>query len=280
MVDRLRVAARRGHGSGDRVNSASSHGGVLLLGATGRTGYRLLTQLLQRGVPVCVIVRSAQRLPAGAAADPLLTVVEAEVTAMSGEELKRQVAGRDAVISCLGHNVSLCGVFGPPHDLVARAVERVCDAVTALRPESPLRLVLMSSVSVNRPARADARRGVVERAFTRLLRALLPPARDNQRAADFLAVEVGADAPFVEWAVVRPDSLVDGDVAAYRTHDGIVSSLFRADGTRMANVAHFMAELVTDDAAWQRWRGKMPVVVDDVSTDRPGREPGGAGRGV
>ena len=247
------------------MNHANEPGGVLLLGATGRTGRRVLQQLLERGVPVRAIVRSAERLPAGVAGNPLLTVVEAEVTALPAEELERHVAGRGAVVSCLGHNVSLRGVFGPPRNLVARTVERVCDVVTALRPEAPVRLVLMSSVSVNRPARADARRGVGERAFTWLLRALLPPARDNQRAADFLALEVGADAPFVEWVVVRPDSLVDGQVSAYRTHDGIVSSLFRADGTRFANAAHFMAELVTDDAAWPRWRGKMPVVVDDAA---------------
>jgi nucleoside-diphosphate-sugar epimerase len=247
-------------------NDASNHG-VLLLGATGRTGSRVLTQLLERDVPVRAIVRSAERLPAGATADPRLTVVEADVTTLPGEELRRLMARCDAVVSCLGHNVSLRGVFGPPRDLVARTVERLCDTAAALGSAESVRLVLMSSVSVNRPARADARRGFGERAFAWLLRALLPPARDNQRAADFLALEVGAAAPFVEWVVVRPDSLLDGEVSAYRTHDGIVSSLFRADGTRLANVAHFMVELVTDDAAWRSWRGKMPVVVDD-----PGRE--------
>jgi nucleoside-diphosphate-sugar epimerase len=245
------------------MTHATTPGGVLLLGATGRTGRRVLQQLLERGVPVRAIVRSAERLPAGVADDPLLMVAEADLATLPGEELRRLLAGCDAVVSCLGHKVSLSGVFGPPRDLVARTVERLCDAANALRPAAPVRLVLMSSVSVNRPARADARRGGGERAFAWLLRALLPPARDNQRAADFLALEVGAAAPFVEWVVVRPDSLVDGEVSTYRTHDGIVSSLFRADGTRRANVAHFMAELVTDTAIWRRWRGQMPVIVDD-----------------
>jgi len=244
------------------MTATSAPTSVLLLGATGRTGSLVLGELLERGVPVRAIVRSAARLPAGVADDPRLTVVEADLATLPGEELRRLMLGCGAVVSCLGHNVSLRGVFGPPRDLVARSVQRLCDTATALRPAEPVRLVLMSSVSVNRPARADARRGAGERAFTWLVRALLPPARDNQRAADFLALEVGAAAPFAEWVVVRPDSLVDGEVSAYRTHDGIVSSLFRADATRLANVAHFMAELVTDDAAWRRWRGKMPVLVD------------------
>lgn len=36
---------------------------VLLVGGTGRTGGRVLTQLLGRGVSVRVIVRSAKRSP-------------------------------------------------------------------------------------------------------------------------------------------------------------------------------------------------------------------------
>ncbi len=244
---------------------SAATGGVLLLGATGRTGGRVLKQLLERGVPVCALVRSADRLPAGAAAHPRLTVVEADLASMPAEELRRHVAGRSAVISCLGHSMNLRGVFGPPRDLVEGALRAVCDAATSLRPATPLRLILMSSVSVNRPARADVRRGAGDRAFVSLVRALMPPARDNQRAADALASEVGAEHPFVEWVVVRPDSLLEGDPSAYRTHEGIVSSLFRADGTRFANVAQFMVELATDEAAWRRWRGQMPVIVDDVA---------------
>jgi len=50
------------------TGSESTTRGVLLLGATGRTGGRVLTQLLERGIPVRAIVRSAERLPAGATA--------------------------------------------------------------------------------------------------------------------------------------------------------------------------------------------------------------------
>ena len=236
---------------------------VLLLGGTGRTGRRVLHELLERGVAVRAVVRSAARLPAGVVHDPRLTVVEADLTTLPDEELRRLLAGCGAVVSCLGHSVSLGGVFGPPRDLVARTVERLCDAAAALRPAEPARLVLMSSVSVNRPRRADARRGAGERAFLGLVRAVLPPARDNQRAADVLALRIGDGHPSVAWVVVRPDSLVDGEASAYATHEGIVASLSRPAKTRMSNAAHFMAELVTDDAAWRRWRGQMPVIVDD-----------------
>ena len=106
-----------------------AHPRVLILGATGRTGGRALTQLLERGVPVRAIVRSADRLPAGSAGNPLLDVVEADLLALPPEVLAEHLAGCDTVISCLGHTISVRGVLGPPHDLVTQAVRLVRAAV-------------------------------------------------------------------------------------------------------------------------------------------------------
>ena len=238
---------------------------VLLLGGTGRTGGRVLEQLLSRGVNVRAVVRSAGRLPAGVVANPLLTVIEADLLSLSDEELRRQVAGCDAVVSCLGHITNLKGILGPPHDLVTRAVSRVCSAIEALQPAEPVRLVLMSSVSVNRPGRLDQRRGDLERAVVWVLRGVVPPARDNQSAADFLYGGIGTADPFVRWVAVRPDSLLEGDVSEYVLHEGLVSSLARPDSTNTANVAHFMCELVEDPALFDHWAGKTPVIVNAAS---------------
>ena len=148
------------------MDTSTTHAGqtVLLLGATGRTGGRVLEQLLSRGVSVRALVRSAARLPAGVAHDPRLTVVEADLLSLSAEQVREQVKGCDLVISCLGHTISLRGVFGPPRDLVTRSVERVYRASRELRPAQPVRLILMSSVAVNRHGGLDARRGRFERA--------------------------------------------------------------------------------------------------------------------
>ena len=235
---------------------------VLLLGGTGRTGGRVLQQLLGRGASVRAVVRSAERLPAGVASDPRLAAVEADLLSMSDEQVREQVDGCDAVISCLGHTISAHGVFGPPRDLVTRSVERVCRAVRELRPARPLKLILMSSVSVNRPGGLDTRRGRLEKATVWTLRGLVPPARDNQRAADFLHDVVEAADPCLEWVAVRPDSLREGDVTEYALHEGLVDSLFRPGETNMANVAHFMCELATDVEVWAAWRGKLPVIVN------------------
>jgi len=235
---------------------------VLIVGGTGRTGGRVLQQLLDRGVNVRAIVRSASRLPAGVAENPLLTAIEADLLSLNDAELQRHVRGCDAVISCLGHVLNLKGLFGPPRDLVARATERLCRAIEATEPAVPVRYILMSSVSVNRPDHLDTRRGTFERAALAVLRALLPPANDNQRAADFLIREIGPSNPFVQWAAVRPDTLLDGDVSEYVLHEGIVASLAKPDDTNMANVAHFTCELATDATVWAEWNGKLPVIVN------------------
>ena len=240
---------------------------ALVVGGTGRTGRRVVEQLLGRGACVRAVVRSADRLPKDAARDSRLEVVVADLLSLSDETLLGHVRGCHAVISCLGHVLSVRGIFGPPRDLVTLATTRLCRAIEAAQPTSPVKFILMSSVSVNQPAGRDTRRGAFERGLVRVLRRALPPANDNQAAADFLCAGVGTDSPFVQWVVVRPDTLREADVSGYALHEGLVSSVFRPGSTNMANVAHFMCELVADDEAWDRWRGKLAVI---VNTTRPG----------
>jgi nucleoside-diphosphate-sugar epimerase len=235
---------------------------ALLVGGTGRTGRSALQQLLDRGVNVRAIVRSGGKIPPDVAGNSRLTVIEASLLSLRDEELQQHLRGCDAVISCLGHVLSLKGVFGPPRDLVTRATTRLCRAVEALRPSAPVKFLLMSSVSVNRPGRLDTRRGSFERALLWMLCGVLPPAKDNQRAADFLVEKIAPDHAFVQWAIVRPDSLLGGEVSEYALHEGLVNSLLAPGSTTMANVAHFMCELVTNPKTWADWKGKLPVITN------------------
>jgi nucleoside-diphosphate-sugar epimerase len=231
---------------------------VLLLGATGRTGRRVLDHLTQRGVRVRALVRDAARLSAELRERPGVEVVEAGPLDLDDAAFAAHVAAADVVISCLGHTLSLRGIFGAPRDLVTRVVRRVCAVPRPDAATRPLRVVWMTSVSVNGPRAVDARRGVFERGFLRVLCAVLPPARDNQTAADALA-----NAPAgIEWVVVRPDALLDGPTGTYTVHPGLVDSLFSPGKTTMNNIGHFMAALVTEPDLWSAWRGRLPVIVD------------------
>jgi nucleoside-diphosphate-sugar epimerase len=235
---------------------------VLLVGGTGRTGARVLQQLLGRGIAVRAIVRSGRKLPPDVAGNPDLTVIEASLLSLRDEDLRQHLRGCDAVISCLGHVLGFKGIFGPPRDLVTRATTRLTRGVEALRPPTPVKFILMSSVSVNRPGGLDTRRGSFEKAFLWTLCRVLPPAGDNQRAANVLLEQVGPNNAFVQWVVVRPDSLREGDVSEYTLHESLVNGLFAPGSTNMANVAHFMCELATDPRTWSDWKSRLPVIVN------------------
>ena len=103
---------------------------------------------------------------------------------------------------------------------------------------------------------------VAERTAVGALRLLLPPHVDNEKAAEFLRSEIGGTDKQIEWVVVRPDSLIDEEeVSAYELHPSpIRSALFDPGKTSRINVGHFMAELISDDAKWNEWKGQMPVL--------------------
>lgn len=247
---------------------------VLVLGGTGRTGRRVLGELLARGCAVRAIVRSRGALAPSVLDHPALTLLEGSLLSLGDRELQQAVGGCDAVVSCLGHVISVRGILGPPYRLVVRALQRVTAAIGLNRPTQPVRVILMSSVAVNDATEAVTRRGAHERFLLAVLRMLLPPARDNQQAADFLRETIGDAHPLVEWVIVRPDTLEEGPPGAYALHEHVVSSVFRPDHTRMANVAHFMAELATNTATWGRWKGRLPVIIDDTHAgDGSGHRP-------
>lgn len=70
----------------------------------------------------------------------------------------------------------------------------------------------------------------------------------------------------MEWAAVRPDGLINEDrVTEYELYPSPVrSAIFDAGKTSRINVAHFMANLITDESAWQEWKGQMPVIYNNA----------------
>lgn len=55
-------------------------------------------------------------------------------------------------------------------------------------------------------------------------------------------------------------------VTDYEVHPSPAkSAIFNPGSTSRINVAHFMADLITDEETWTRWHGQMPVVYNKTS---------------
>ncbi len=233
---------------------------TLVVGASGATGRLLVEQLLNRGHIVRVIVRSPEKLPEVLANHDNLSVIHASVLELSDAEMAQHVSGCRAVASCLGHNMNLKGIFGDPRRLVTDATRRLCNAIKANKPEQPTKFVLMNSAgNSNRDLHEPISFG--QKCVIGLLRLLLPPHVDNEKAADDLRTKIGQHDRMIEWSAVRPDKLIDEDlVTDYEVHSSpIGSAIFDAGSTSRINVGHFMADLIINKETWNKWKGQMPV---------------------
>ena len=239
---------------------------ILIVGASGATGLLLTEELLNRGEFVKVIVRTPEKLPADIRNHENLSVIQASVLDLSDAELAQHAKGCDAVASCLGHNMNFKGIYGHPRKLVTDAIRRLSDAVKANAPEKPTKFVLMNTTgNSNRDLNEPI--PFAQKLVIGLLRLLLPPQVDNEQAADYLRSQIGQKDNLVEWAAVRPDGLTDEDeVTAYNIHPSpIRSAIFDPGQTSRINVGHFMADLITKDDIWKKWKGQMPVIYNQVS---------------
>jgi hypothetical protein len=218
-------------------------------------------ELLNRGQDVKIVVRSLDSLPEILKRHSKLSVIEASVLDLSDTEMAQHVRGCEAVASCLGHNMSFKGLFGAPRRLVIEVTRRLCNAIKQNEPSEPVKFVLMNTAGnsnrdLNEPISFS------QKCVIRLLRLLLPPHVDNEKAADYLRTEIGQKDQMIEWAAVRPDNLTDENgVTDYEVHPSPTrSAIFDAGLTSRINVGHFMADLIMDDDTWNKWKGKMPVI--------------------
>lgn len=170
----------------------------------------------------------------------------------------------DAAVSCLGHNLTLKGIFGPPRKLVAETCEKICRAAGTGESGRVFRFVLMNTAG-NRNRDNREKISVPEKLVLALIRLLIPPQSDNEGAAEYLRKTVGPASGNLEWVAVRPDSLVNQDsVTPYSLHPSpLRSAIFDPGRTSRINVAHFMASLLVEDDLWQTWKGTMPVIYNE-----------------
>lgn len=282
---------------------------VLVVGASGNTGKHVVKKLLHQGHVVKVIVRSQERMM-DALSPPTLTpsdnvdgtddtttkkelssddntlpkerliVTEKSLLDMTTDDLKSHVSDADAVVSCLGHNLSFQGIWRDSYTLVTDAVKRLTQAMILASSSSsssvegetknnksnqkPKKFILMGSDGVAHPD--DDERSFSDRIILAIIRALIPPHSDNEMAAEYLINELNSTShPTLEWVIVRPTDLIDDDGSTtdqYTLYKKPVGSLFGGGVATRSNVASYMVDLLTKDDLWTQWKYQTPVVHD------------------
>lgn len=238
---------------------------VLVVGANGATGCQLVRELLNRNLNVKVIVRGTEKLPDDIRTHQNLTILEASILNLSDNEMTDFIKDCDAVASCLGHNINLKGIYGNPKMLVTDSVKRLCDSIKKNHPTKPVKFVLMNTTANNNKD-INEKLTFMEKLVFSLLRNLLPPQLDNERAADYLRKDIGKNDEIIEWSIVRPDTLInENTVSEYSVFPSpIRSPMFDAGKTSRINVGHFIAELITNDNIWEKWKAKMPAIYNAI----------------
>jgi hypothetical protein len=232
---------------------------VLVLGATGATGSKVVARLLENNIPTRILVRSTNKILPTLVSNPLLEVITGSIYNISSTEADQITQDCNFIVCCLGHNVSLKGIFGKPHLLVYTSLRKICES-SLKNPKAPSKIILMNTTGYHNKSQGENRKNL-ESFILKLLEHILPPQKDNIFAANYLW-NTHSNNPNLEWVIVRPDSLTkDPEVSPYEViPETTTDAIFKPGSTSRTNVSHFMVELILKPILWDQWKYKMPVI--------------------
>jgi nucleoside-diphosphate-sugar epimerase len=210
-----------------------------------------------------LLIRSTAAFPTEFAAENRVEVIKGNIDDFTIEQFTEIIRDCDAIVSCLGHNITFKGIFGKPRRLVFSAIKKLVESVKLSNKKC--KLVLMSTTAYTNKKEGENNTFGETIVFS-LLEALLPPHSDNMVAGDFLVHQV-SESSNLEWVSVRPDSLIDEPTTSELivTEKKLRSPIFNPGKTSRINVAQFMADLLIDDSLWNKWRYKTPVIYNKES---------------
>jgi putative NADH-flavin reductase len=197
---------------------------LLIVGATGGTGRQLVAQALERGHEVTALARNPAALDI---THPRLRIVAGNVldAASVGEAMR----GQDAVISALGHKK-----FFPPNRILSEGTRNL---VRAMEAQGVGRLICETALGLGDTA---GRMGLYYTLF--VIPVILPSyfwdkARQERVVADSR----------VNWIIVRPGMLTNGERRGRYRHGWKIGSFLWTVRISRADVADFMLNQLTDD---------------------------------
>jgi putative NADH-flavin reductase len=207
-----------------RGPSRSAPTRILIVGATGGTGRQLVAQALERGHAVTALVRNPSRLQLE---HPHLKIVQGDVLDYASVEAAAR--GQEAVLSALGHKR-----FFYPTRILSEGTRNLLRAMEA---HGVRRFVCETSLGIGDSA---GRMGLYYTFF--VIPVILPfYFWDKTRQERLIAQSA------VEWVIVRPGVLTNGEKRSSYRHGRDVGSFLRTVRISRADVADFMLNQLSDD---------------------------------
>ena len=220
----LAFAGHRSRAAGPEGPARSRPTRLLVVGATGGTGRQIVLQALERGFAVTALARDPSRV---AIAHPQLTVVRGDV--LDPGSLDVAMRGQEAVVSALGHKryFSLRRTLSKGTRNVLRAMEA----------NGVPRFVCETSLGIGDGA---LRMGLYYTLFT--IPVVLPLYFWDKARQERVIAASG-----VEWIIVRPGVLTNGEKRGRYRHGSRVGSFLWTVRISRADVADFMLNQLESD---------------------------------
>jgi putative NADH-flavin reductase len=197
---------------------------LLIVGGTGGTGRRLISQALERGLTVTALLRDPDKLTID---DPNLTKLQGDV--LDPASVNTAMSGQDAVISTLGHKR-----FFYPTRILSRGTANL---ISGLETNGIRRFVCQTSLGIGDSA---GRMGVYYTFFTIPL--ILPfYFWDKTRQERLIA---GSS---LDWVIVRPGLLNDSDKHKEIRHGRRVGNHLTTVRISRSDVASFLLDQLDSD---------------------------------
>lgn len=198
---------------------------ILIVGATGGTGRRLVAQALERGLWVTALVRNPSKLQLE---HERLTVVQGNV--LDAGAIDTAMRGQEAVLSALGHQR-----FCYPTRIQSDGTKNV---LRAMETHGVRRFVCMSALGIGNSV---GRLGLIYTFF--VIPVILPfYFWDKTRQEQAIA------ASGVTWTIVRPGALTNGRKRGRVRHGTRVGNFIWTVSVPRADVAEFMIDQLTSSA--------------------------------
>ena len=192
---------------------------IIVFGANGKTGQKVIEQAIESGLEVTAFVRNAESMKIQS--EKLHIVVG---QAMNYDDVKNAMSGHDAVISCIG---------GPGTKVSTTITDITKNIVKAMNETGVKRIAQIASAGIH-----GELKGFIGKIISYMLKNTL---KDHKGAYD--ALQHGG----VDYTLARPVSLTEGAyTGVYRESNNSVPD--KGMSISRSDVASFLLKVIQDDS--------------------------------